>query len=104
MANIKPVSDLRNYNEVLRDVKAGEPVYLTRNGRGCYVIVDINEYEEYERQVAINTLMSELEKGRKSGEEEGYLSYEELGEALRDDGWLIPHKDGEALEDDEHED
>ena len=48
--------------------------------------------------------MSELEKGRKSGEEEGYLSYEELGEALRDDGWLIPHKDGEALEDDEHED
>ena len=25
MPNIKPVSDLRNYNEVLRDIAVGEP-------------------------------------------------------------------------------
>ena len=30
MPNIKPISDLRNYNEVLRDVTAGEPVFLTK--------------------------------------------------------------------------
>ena len=28
MPNIKPVSDLRNYTEVLRDIAVGEPVFL----------------------------------------------------------------------------
>ena len=45
MPNIKPISDLRNYNEVLRDVSVNEPVFLTRNGRGRYAVVDIEEYE-----------------------------------------------------------
>lgn len=27
MPNIKPISDLRNYNEVLRDITIGEPVF-----------------------------------------------------------------------------
>ena len=31
MANISPVSDLRNYNKVLDQVEAGSPVYLTVN-------------------------------------------------------------------------
>ena len=44
MPSIKPVSDLRNYNEVLRDVEGGEPVFLTKNGRGRYVILDMEEY------------------------------------------------------------
>ena len=30
MASILPVSDLRNYNEVLKNCHKGEPVYLTR--------------------------------------------------------------------------
>ena len=30
MPNIKPVSDLRNYTEVLRDIAVGEPVFLTK--------------------------------------------------------------------------
>ena len=37
MPNILPVSDLRNYNEVLKNCRKGEPVYLTKNGRGRYV-------------------------------------------------------------------
>ena len=36
MPNIKPISDLRNYSEVLREVSAGSPVFLTKNGRGRY--------------------------------------------------------------------
>ena len=46
MPNIKPVSDLRNYTEVLRDISVGEPVFLTKNGRGRYAIVDMEEYEK----------------------------------------------------------
>ena len=34
MPTIKPVSDLRNYGEVLRDVAVGQPVFLTKNGHG----------------------------------------------------------------------
>ena len=40
MPNIKPISDLRNYTEVLHDVAVGAPVFLTKNGRGRYAIVD----------------------------------------------------------------
>ena len=46
MPNIKPVSDLRNYNEVLQDVAEGSPVFLTKNGRGRYAIVDMRDYEK----------------------------------------------------------
>ena len=69
MPNIKPVSDLRNYNEVLRDIAVGEPVFLTKNGRGRYAIVDI---EEYEKTKAVIKLLGELTKGEKSAQEKGW--------------------------------
>jgi PHD/YefM family antitoxin component YafN of YafNO toxin-antitoxin module len=75
MPNIKPVSDLRNYAEVLKDIGAGSPVYLTRNGRGRYVIQDIDDYEKKEAAIK---LMIELEKGRSSGEKEGWYTLEEI--------------------------
>lgn len=43
MPNIKPISDLRNYNEVLHDVAVGAPVFLTKNGRGRYAIIDMKQ-------------------------------------------------------------
>lgn len=33
MPNVKPISDLNNYNGVLRDVSRDKPVFLTRNGK-----------------------------------------------------------------------
>ena len=81
MPNIKPISDLRNYGEVLRDVTVGEPVFLTRNGRGRYAIMDIRDYE---RSKAILRLMNELEKGRRSGEEKGYRTLEEIEAHFRE--------------------
>ncbi len=52
MPNIKPVSDLRNYNEVLRDIAVGEPFILTKNGRGRYDIVDMEEYTKRQRRLS----------------------------------------------------
>ena len=46
MPNIKPISDLRNYASVLETVKVGKPLYLTKNGRGCYTVMNIDEQEE----------------------------------------------------------
>ena len=71
MPNIKPISDLRNYNEVLRDVAVGSPVFLTKNGRGKYAIVDILDYEKAK---AVSRLANELAQGKKAGEEKGWLS------------------------------
>ena len=79
MPNIKPISDLRNYSEVLHDVAVGAPVFLTKNGRGRYAIVDM---QDYERTQATIRLMSEIAKGRRSGEEEGWLSVEEVEKSL----------------------
>ncbi len=66
MPNIVPVSDLRNYKSVLGQVKYGAPVYLTKNGRGDYAIVDIRELDELK---AMKGLFSELEKGERSARE-----------------------------------
>lgn len=79
MPNIKPISDLRNYSEVLHDVAVCSPVFLTKNGRGRYAILDLRDYEKTQ---ATLKLMSELEKGRRSGEEEGWLSLEDVEKYL----------------------
>ena len=81
MPNIKPVSDLRNYNEVLRNVAVGEPVFLTKNGRGRYALVDIVEYEKIKATIK---LMSQLAEGEKSGREKGWLAIEDVEKLLID--------------------
>jgi PHD/YefM family antitoxin component YafN of YafNO toxin-antitoxin module len=41
----------------------GFPVYLTRNGRGRYVVMDIEEYEQQQAEVR---LFNELSKAEQS--------------------------------------
>lgn len=79
MPNIRPVSDLRNYAEVLKEISIEEPVFLTKNGRGRYAIVDMREYE---RTKAIIKLLGKLAEGEKSAEENGWMSNEDVMAAL----------------------
>jgi prevent-host-death family protein len=45
MINIRPVSDLRNkFTDIEKIVSKGEPVYLTKNGYGTMVVMDIGSY------------------------------------------------------------
>ena len=46
--------------------------------RGCYAIVDIKDQKEYERTKAALRLMCELEKGRKSGEQQGWIAADDI--------------------------
>lgn len=46
MINIRSVSDLRNYTDALKDIAPGSPVFLTKNGRGKYVVMLIDDYEK----------------------------------------------------------
>ncbi|NLW46752.1 MAG: type II toxin-antitoxin system prevent-host-death family antitoxin [Firmicutes bacterium] len=80
MPNIKPVSDLRNYNDVLRSCQVGEPVFLTKNGRGRYVLLDMREYERQQAVIKLLSKLSEAEDAIKTGEE--WRSLEDLKKLL----------------------
>ena len=79
MTNIKLISDLRNYNNVLNDETVGAHVFLKKNGRGKYAFFDMKDFEKTQATIL---LMSELAKGRKSGEEKGWLALESVEETL----------------------
>ena len=84
MPNIKPVSDLRNYASVLSEVRENEAVYLTRNGRGAYAIIDIKDYEEYERAKAALWLLEEARKGIASIEKGDTVTRDEIEKYFRE--------------------
>lgn len=79
MPNIRPVSDLRNYNEVLNACQEHSPVYLTKNGRGKYVLMAI---EDYEKMKATIKMMANLEEGEKIARQEGWVTLDDFRSAL----------------------
>ena len=64
MTNIVPISDLKNYTEVLSHCDNGSTVYLTKNGRGKYVVQSLAEHEKLQATVK---LLAELAKGVTEG-------------------------------------
>jgi prevent-host-death family protein len=82
MASILPVSDLRNYNTVLKNCKEGEPVFLTKNGRGRFVVMDIADYERDKAEKKLLAKINEAENTVNNGT--GWLSLDELKEKMRD--------------------
>lgn len=79
MPNIKPISDLRNYTEVLKEVSMNNPVYLTRNGRDEYAIVRSADLDKLH---AIVKLLSNIQEGEKSAREGDWLSADAVEAAL----------------------
>ena len=79
MPCIKPVSDLRNYNAVLENVSDNNPVFLTKNGRGSFAIITINEYEKLN---ASQKLFAELAMGEQSAKEKGWIDSSEVRKNL----------------------
>jgi prevent-host-death family protein len=80
MPNIRPVSDLRNYNDVLKHIKVGDPVFLTKNGRGRYAIIDMAEYEKLKATIKLLSQLSDAEKAIEN--KAGWLSSEDVIKAM----------------------
>jgi len=76
MSSILPVSDLRNYNEVLKNCQKGEPVFLTKNGRGRFVVIDIEDYERERAERKLFSKIQEAEEAVKDGTD--WMSLDEL--------------------------
>ena len=68
MPAISPISELRNYNTVLREFTDEILVFLIKNGRDRFTIVDVRAYERLNTELA---LMSALAEGKKSARELG---------------------------------
>lgn len=75
MSITRPVSDLKNYCDVLQEIERGNTVFLAEDGKKRYVIMDITEYE---RINATLKLLSELEKGEQSARDENWIDFSEV--------------------------
>ena len=82
MPNIRPISDLRNYTSVLNEVSYGNRVYLTRNGYGQCVIIDIKELDELDKLKELKHLLGKLEEAEESIRMHGTISADELEKEL----------------------
>lgn len=80
--NIRPSASIRqNYNEIAdlcRDSQ--EPVYLTRNGEGDLVVMDIETFSRREKMLDLREQLLSVEEDRIAGSKEYTL--DELDEIL----------------------
>ena len=82
MPNIMPISELRNYTNVVKNVKYGSRVYLTKNGHGQIAMINMKELDDMEKELALYRFRLEMEKGERSIMEEGTVSAEDLKKEL----------------------
>ena len=82
MPNIKPISDLRNYTDILKQVDVSKRVYLTRNGHGEYGILTMEEIDELDRYRAAYQLISKLKKSEERANLEGWIPSEDVEKEL----------------------
>ncbi len=80
--NIKPSAAIRNnYNEISNLCKTtGEPVYLTKNGEGDLVVMDIEAFTRREKMLKLREELIAAEEERLMGRK-GY-SIDELDKML----------------------
>jgi len=81
--NIRPSAAIRqNYNEIAEICKkTGEPVYLTKNGEGDLVVMDIESFNRREKMLKLREELLAVEEDRLHGEE-GY-SINEVASLMR---------------------
>jgi prevent-host-death family protein len=66
---IKPSASIRqNYNEIAALCKStGEPVYLTKNGEGDLVVMDIETFNRREKMLKLREELLSVEEDRLAG-------------------------------------
>lgn len=66
MPNNRPISDLQNYKDVLREVQADAPVLLIEDGHAKYVILCIQDYEQMRLAFSTYDKLQEAEQEARS--------------------------------------
>ena len=81
--NIRPSAAIRqNYNEIAEQCrKTAEPVFLTKNGEGDLVVMDIGTYNRREKMLKLREALLAVEEDRMRGSK-GY-SVDEVAAMMR---------------------
>ena len=81
--NIRPSAAIRqNYNEIAEQCrKTAEPVFLTKNGEGDLVVMDIGTYNRREKMLKLREELLTVEEDRMRGSK-GY-SVNEVAAKMR---------------------
>ena len=81
--NIRPSAAIRqNYNEIAEQCrKTAEPVFLTKNGEGDLVVMDIGTYNRGEKMLKLREELLTVEEDRMRGSK-GY-SVDEVAAMMR---------------------
>lgn len=81
--NIRPSAAIRqNYNEIAEQCrKTAEPVFLTKNGEGDLVVMDIETYNRREKMLKLREELLAVEEDRMRGSK-GY-SVDEVTAMMR---------------------
>lgn len=76
--NIRPSAAIRqNYNEIAEQCrKTAEPIFLTKNGEGDLVVMDIETYNRREKMLKLREELLAVQEDRIAGR--GGCSLEEL--------------------------
>lgn len=68
MPQIKPITDLRNTNEISELCHAKkEPIFITKNGYGDLVVMSIEAYEELIETIKTDSAIHDAEKEYEQG-------------------------------------
>ena len=69
MASIRPISDLRNSANEISDYcrQPREPVFITRNGSGDMVVLNIEEYDRRMARIELYEKLAAAEREIESG-------------------------------------
>ncbi len=92
MPNIKPISDLRNYSDLLKEVDTYHRVYLTRNGHGEYGILTMEEIDRLDRYRAAYQLFMKLRNAERESSKGEIELMDELASMpdLDEEGAALP--------------
>lgn len=81
--NIRPSAAIRqNYNEIAELCrKSAEPVYLTKNGEGDLVVMDIESFQRREKELALAAKLTEVREARIQGAK--YYTAKDVAASMR---------------------
>ena len=79
--HIHPVRDLRNnYTEIAKKIANHAPVVITNNGRGTAVLINIDDYSDYESYLYEKYAISKLEEAERyaAGSDAEWLDFDDV--------------------------
>ena len=89
--NIRPSAAIRqNYNEIADMCrKTAEPIFLTKNGEGDLVVMDIETYNRREKMLKLREELLAVEEDRMRGSK-GYSVDEAVSYTHLQKRWVLP--------------